>query len=138
MKKSIAVIIMAIAISGCAASRQEVVEQLGQQYIGQNVDQMVVNLGPPASTFRMNSGEVSYIWQLTSETNFAAESDRYGTYGRAKTNFCKVSVITTPAGVVTQLRTEDASGTGGIIGALGVDIRGSVCARHLGLMPRRS
>lgn len=136
--KSLFLGVAILALAGCAASRQEVVEQLGQQYIGQNVDQMVVSLGPPASTFRMNSGEMSYIWQLTSETNFAAESDRYGIAGRAKTNFCKVSVITTPAGIVTQLRTEDASGTGGIIGALGVDIRGSVCARHLGLMPRRS
>lgn len=81
---------------------------------------------------------MSCIWQLTSETNFSAESDRYGTYGRAKTNFCKVSVIASQAGIVTQLRTEDASGTGGIIGALGVDIRGSVCARHLGLTPRRT
>ena len=85
--KSLFLGVAILALAGCAASRQEVVEQLGQQYIGQNVDQMVVSLGPPASTFRMNSGEMSYIWQLTSETNFAAESDRYGIAGRAKIDY---------------------------------------------------
>src|SRR5262249_17997348 len=48
----------------------------------------------------------------------------------------KVRVISSPAGIVTKLTTEDSSGTGGIVGAMGIDVHGSICARHLG-MPRQ-
>jgi hypothetical protein len=37
---------------------------LGEQFIGQNVDVMVAQFGPPASTFKMSSGGASYQWQL--------------------------------------------------------------------------
>jgi hypothetical protein len=50
---------LAVAVSGCAASRQEVATRLGDQYVGQNVDALVVKFGPPASTFKMNSGDTS-------------------------------------------------------------------------------
>lgn len=121
------------ALGGCAASRQEVATRLGEQYIGKNVDTLVVQFGPPSSQFKMNSGETSYLWQLSSVTDIDISTDRYGSSGTAKTNFCKVNVITSPAGVISKLSTEDASGTGGLLGAAGVDIRGSVCARHLGM-----
>jgi hypothetical protein len=47
------------ALAGCAASRQEVATRLGDQYVGQNVDALVVKFRPPAS---------SYIWQLGNQT----------------------------------------------------------------------
>jgi hypothetical protein len=129
----IAAAALAILLGGCAASKQEVVARLGDQYIGKNVDALVLQFGPPASSFRMNSGDTSYIWQLTAETNIAVSSNQHGSSGTAKTNYCKVSVIASPAGIVTRLTTEDASGTGGLLGLAGVDIYGSVCARHLGM-----
>jgi hypothetical protein len=124
----LSVLIGAALLGGCAATRQEVAAQLGQQFIGKNVDQLVVQFGPPASSFRMNSGETSYVWQLDAVTSI--DTDRYG--GTAKTYFCKVNVISSPAGIVTQLTTEDSSGTGGVVGLL-VDVYGSVCARRLGI-----
>jgi hypothetical protein len=57
------IVALCAALSGCAASRQEVATRLGDQYVGQNVDALVVKFGPPASTFKMNRGETSYIWQ---------------------------------------------------------------------------
>ena len=39
------------ALGGCAASKQEVATRLGDQYVGQNVDALVVKFGPPANTF---------------------------------------------------------------------------------------
>lgn len=60
---------LCVALGGCAASRQEVVAQLGAEYIGQNVDALVIQWGPPASTFKMNSGDTSYVWQLGNQTN---------------------------------------------------------------------
>jgi len=124
---------LAASVAGCAATRQEVVAKLGDQYIGKNVDVLVARFGPPASSFRMNSGDTSHLWQLSAETNIDIDSNRYGSRGTATTNFCKVSVIASTAGIVKALTTEDASGTQGILGLAGVDIYGSVCGRHLGI-----
>jgi hypothetical protein len=131
------VVPLAVALCGCAASKQEVVSRLGDQYIGKNVDALVSQFGPPASTFRMNSGETAYLWQLAAETDIDISSDKYGSNGSAKTYYCKVKVIASPAGIVTKPTTEDASGTGGLLGLAGVDVYGSVCANHLE-MPRQT
>jgi hypothetical protein len=127
---------LAMALCGCAASKQEVAARLGDQYLGKNVDALVMQFGPPSSSFRMNSGDTSYLWQLSAETDIDISSDRYGSRGSATTNYCKVSVIASPAGVVTRLTTEDTSGTGGILGLAGVDIYGSICGRRLGMKPQ--
>jgi hypothetical protein len=118
---------LGVALAGCAASRQEVVARLGQEYIGKNVDQLVVQWGPPATTFKMNSGETSYQWQLSAVTDI--DTDRGS--GTASTRYCKVSVIASPTGIINQLNTEDANAGGGLIGAFGG--WGSMCARRLGI-----
>jgi hypothetical protein len=58
------IVALGAALGGCAASRQEVATRLGDHFIGQNVDSLVVDFGPPASTFKMNSGETSYTGSL--------------------------------------------------------------------------
>jgi hypothetical protein len=118
---------LGVALPGCAASREEVAVRLGSQYVGQNVDALVVKFGPPASTFKMNSGDTSYVWQLGNQTNI--NTDR-GT-GMASTVYCKVSVIASKTGVVTQLNTEDSNAGVGLPGALGM--YGSICANRLGM-----
>ena len=122
-------IVGAILLAGCAATKQEVSENLGNRFLGKNVDTIVSEFGPPASAFRMNSGETAYVWHLSAVTNINTSEGS----GTAKTNYCKVSVISSPTGIVTKLTTEDSSGTGGILGLAGVDIHGSICARHLGM-----
>lgn len=134
--KVITVLIGFLVLSGCAATKQEVAVKLGDRFVGKNVDALVTEFGPPASGFKMNNGNTAYLWQLTSTTSIDISSDQYGSSGRAKTYFCKVSVIASPAGIVTELKTEDSSGTAGLLGLTGVDIYGSVCARHLGI-PRQ-
>jgi hypothetical protein len=88
---------------------------------------MVVKFGPPASTFKMNSGDTSYVWQIGNQTNI--NTDRGS--GIASTRFCKVNVIASKAGTVSQLNTEDSNAGGGIEGALGM--YGSICANRLGM-----
>jgi hypothetical protein len=126
-----AVLLWCGALAGCAASQQEVASRLGDHFIGQNVDSLVVDFGPPASTFKMNSGDTSYIWQLGNQTN--AVGNNSGAI--ASTRFCKVSVIANKAGIVTQLNTEDANAGGGFGSAMGM--YGSICANRLN-MERRS
>jgi hypothetical protein len=123
----LAILALCAALAGCAASRQEVRARLGDQYVGQNVDALVVKFGPPASTFKMNSGDTSYTWQLGNQTNINTSDGS----GIASTNFCKVSVIASKTGVVTQLNTEDANAGGGLAGAIGM--YGSICAQRLGM-----
>ena len=114
-------------LGGCAASKQEVAARLGSQYVGQNVDALVVKFGPPASTFKMNSGETSYIWQLGNQTNMVIDRGS----GIASTQFCKVSVIASASGVVNRLDTEDSNAGGGLGGMIGM--YGSICANRLGM-----
>jgi hypothetical protein len=126
------VVALGVMLAGCAASRQEVAARLGDQYIGQNVDVMVVQFGPPTSMFKMNSGQSSYVWQLGAVTDI--EMDRGS--GSASTRYCKVSVIASPTGVVTQLNTEDSNVGGGLYGAVGAF--GSMCAQRLGMKRQAS
>ena len=123
---------LCIALCGCAASREEVISRLGEQYIGQNVDQLVIDWGPPANTFKMNSGDTSYIWQLGDQTNI--NTDRGS--GIESTRFCKVSVVASKTGLVSQLNTEDSNAGAGIGGAVGM--YGSICANRLGIQRRQS
>ena len=78
----------------------------------------------------MNSGETSYVWQLGNQTNINTYGSGSGSgYGSASTQFCKVSVIGSPAGIVTRLNTEDANIYVGLTAAVGID--GSLCATRL-------
>ena len=126
------IVALCAALAGCAASREEVVTRLGEHYIGKSVDALVVDFGPPASTFKMNSGDTSYIWQLGNQTNAVGGNG----VAMATTQFCKVSVIANKTGVVSQLNTEDSNagcGLGAVVG-----MYGSICANRLGIQPRRT
>jgi hypothetical protein len=103
---------------------------LGDQFIGQNVDALVLQFGPPASVFKLNSGQSSYIWQLSAVTDIATDRG----YGTASTRYCKVSVIASPTGIVQQLNTEDQNAGGGVPGLLGM--YGSMCGQRLGMKPQ--
>lgn len=125
------VVALCAALGGCAASAPEVRARLGQEYLGKNVDVLVMKWGPPASNFRMNSGQASYVWQLSTET--AVSMDKYGN-GSAKTYACKVSVIASPTGVIQQLDTEDPTAGYGLLGVMGA--YGSMCGERLGMKPQ--
>jgi hypothetical protein len=64
---------------------------------------------------------------LGNQTNI--HTDR-GT-GSASTMYCKVNVIASPTGIVTQLNTEDANIYVGLTAAVGID--SSLCATRLGM-----
>jgi hypothetical protein len=123
-----------MTLCGCAASGPEVRARLGQEYVGKSVDALVVQWGPPTKLFRMNSGQSSYVWQLSSVTDIAINNGG----GTASTYGCKVSVITSPTGVITQLDTEDYNpGGSGLIGLAGVlGAYGSMCGQRLGMKPQ--
>jgi hypothetical protein len=115
----IIILLSATLVAACSATRQEVVDRLGSKYVGQNVDVLVSEFGPPANTFKMNSGETSYMWQLASQTDI----DTYKGSGTAETFYCKVNVIAKPSGVISKVTTQDAAN---MVGE-------SLCAKRLGM-----
>lgn len=131
----IIIFVACFALAGCGASRQEVAQRLGDQYIGRSVDSLVVDFGPPASTFKMNSGETAYVWQLGAVTNtYIAAHGNNAASGSSSTDFCKVNVIASMNGTVTRFSTEDRAGSTGLLSrATGADFNGSLCARRLGM-----
>jgi hypothetical protein len=118
------IVALCVTLTGCAASRQEVVARLGDEFVGQNVDALVVKFGPPTSTFKMNSGQSSYVWQLTAVTDMAGDRG----YAQAQTRYCKISVIASPAGIVTQLETEDPNAGTGAVRRGYRDVRQYLCS----------
>ena len=125
--RNLGIVARCAALGGSAASREEVVTRLGQQYIGQNFDVLVLRFGPPANTVKMNSRDTSYVWQLGNQTNI--NTDRGA--GVASTLYCKVSVVASKTGIISQLNTEDSNAGGGFAGAIGMC--GSICANRLGI-----
>src|SRR4051812_45473345 len=109
------VAVLCFALGGCAASASEVKARLGQEYVGKNVDALVVQWGPPTTTFKMNSGQNSYVWQLATETT--VNLDRGS--GLAKNYACRVNVIASQTGVIQQLDTEDYNAGTGILSMVG-------------------
>jgi hypothetical protein len=109
----------AALLAGCAATGGEVVDRLNLKYVGQNVDVLVTEWGPPANTFKMNSGETSYMWQLTSQTYVST----YQGSGTARTAYCKVNVIAEPSGKISKVTTQDGTD----------QIGESLCALRLGM-----
>jgi hypothetical protein len=80
-----ATILCCVGVAGCAASREEVAARLGAEYVGKNVDTLVAKFGPPTSMFKMNSGQTSYQWQLSDQTNIAVDRG----YGYASTRIAR-------------------------------------------------
>jgi len=115
-----------IVLSGCAASRQEAAARLGDQFIGQNVDMMVSQFGPPVSSFRLTGGGASYQWQLAGGTDIVGGNG----IGSASQRYCKVNVITDRPGTVVDLKTDD---TGSATSYGYFAINESLCAKRLGI-----
>ena len=117
--RQLAIVLCATGLTGCWATTQEVAGQLNSTFVGQNVDALVVKLGPPSTTFKMNNGQTSYQWQVTSETDI----NTYRGSGTARTFNCKINAIANQGGLITQLGIEDSANLYGE----------SLCARKLGI-----
>ena len=108
-------LIAALTLASCAAGSNDVAQRLQKKFVGNKVDELVVAFGPPTSSFKMDSGETAYVWQLASTMRFSEYS--------ANTYVCKVNVIASGDGTVTRLKTDDATNGFGE----------SLCAQKLGM-----
>jgi hypothetical protein len=136
------IVALCAALGGCGGTQQVGIVRPGDKFIGQNVDLLVAQIGRPISSKRMDDGQGSYVWQLSAVADLAGDrriqTGSAGLYGDGHTpgyisddpRFCKITVITSPEGIVTQLDTQDSNGTGAPAMTLGIN--GSVCAKRLG------
>lgn len=122
--------VLCLALGGCAAPRQEVAGRLGEQFIGQNVDVLLAKLGPATTSSKMNNGQSSYIWRISTRTDVRTPTGAGGLYGDGNTpssaiespRSCEISVTASPTGIITQLYAEDSNGDTDAM---------SICARRL-------
>lgn len=141
------IVVLCAALGGCWTSGQEVATSTrpGDQFVGQNVDAVVARFGKPTGRKKMDNDQMSYVWELAATDlpgNQRAYTGDAGLYGDGVTpgamsddpRFCKLSVITSPEGVVTQFNAEDSNGTGAPSMTLG--LTGSVCAQRLKMKPQ--
>jgi hypothetical protein len=122
--RTLGIAALSAALVGCAASRQEAAARLGDQFMGQNVDVMVAQFGPPASTFKMSSGGASY--QLAGGTDIVGGNG----VGIASQRYCKVNVITDRSSTVVDLKTDD---TGSATSYGYFTVTESLCAKRFGM-----
>jgi hypothetical protein len=141
--RSATIVLICAALGGCWTSGQDVAtpRQSGGQFVGQNVEAVVARFGKPTSRKKLDNDQMAYFWQLDAGTassgNQRTLTGQGGLYGDGRTpgymsddpRFCKLSVTTSPEGVVTQFSAEDLNGTGAPTFSLGIN--GSVCAQRL-------
>ena len=131
---------LCVALGGCAASPQGMASPSGGQFIGKDIDALVAQIGRPTSAKKLDDGQGSYVWELAPARDRGGliHTGDAGLYGDGHTpgyisddpRLCKVSVTTSPEGIVTQLSAEDLNGTGAPAMTFGV--KGSVCAQRFG------
>jgi hypothetical protein len=138
----LAIVALCAALGGCWTSGQEAANsnRAGEQFVGQNIDAVVARFGKPLGRKKTDSDQTTYVWELLAADlpgNQKTHTGQAGLYGDGSTpgamsddpRFCKLSVTTSPEGIVTQFIAEDSNGTGAPAVSLGFN--GSVCARQL-------
>jgi hypothetical protein len=141
------IVALCAALGGCGALQKEVVAaRPSEQFVGQKVDTLAARLGPPARSKRMEDGQASYLWQLNDAADSAGDHGIHtgsgGLYGDGRTpgyisfdpRSCKVSVVASPEGIITQFIAEDLNGTGSPATTIGMSR--SICAERLGTKPQ--
>jgi hypothetical protein len=135
------------ALGGCWTSGQQVATTTrpGDQFVGQDVDAVVARFGKPTGRKKLDNDQMSYFWELRA-TDLPGNQRSYtgdaGLYGDGRTpgamsddvRFCKLSVVTSAEGIVTQFNAEDQNGTGAPTMTLG--LIGGVCAQRLQMKPQ--
>ena len=132
--------ILCLALGGCWTSGQTATSGRWDQFVGQNVQVVATKFGQPTGRKRMDNDQMLYVWELPSldwSGNKKTHSGDGGLYGDGQTpgymsddpRLCKLSVTTSPEGIVTQVEAQDFNGTGAPAMTLG--LAGGVCAQRL-------
>ena len=136
--RSVGAVILCVVLSGGWASAQNAAPQAGDQFVGKDVHVVADRFGNPTGRKKMDNEDMLYVWELappdtsarrrrttTGDGGLYDDGDTPG-YMNDDTRICKLTVIASPEGIVTQVTAEDQNGTGAPNRRFG--LLGSVCA----------
>ena len=138
--RSLGAAVLCVVLSGGWASAQNAAAptQAGNQFVGQNVHVIADRFGLPTGRKKMDNDEMLYVWELgpsdPSASRRRTDTGDGGLYEDGHTpgsmtddpRICKLTVIASVEGIVTQVTAEDLNGTGAPRRTFG--LLGSVCA----------
>jgi len=134
-------IALPITLGGCWTSGQTATSTRWDQFVGQNVQVVATRFGQPTGRKKLDNDQMLYVWELgpldPSAKQRTIDTGGGGLYEDGHTpgymtddlRICKLSVIASPEGIVTQFTAEDLNGTGAPARKLG--FLGSLCAERL-------
>ncbi len=108
-----------------------------EQYVGKNLDTLVGQLGPPKRSQPLDNDQTSYVWQFDVVDEGLPPTGAGGLYGDGRSPgyvsegyspFCRITVVASADGVITQASTEESNGTGTPNGAIR---SGNICQKQL-------
>jgi len=108
-----------------------------EQYVGKNLDTLVAQFGPPKRSQPLDNDQTSYVWQFDVGDEAPPPTGAGGLYGdgwspgyvsEGYSPFCRVTVVASADGVITQANTEESNGTGTPSGFVR---SGNVCQKQL-------
>ena len=139
--RSLSVAVLFVVFSSFGASAQTTVSpQPGNPFIGKDVHAVADKFGPPTGRKKMDNDEMLYVWELgpadptakrrriTDGNGGLYEDGETPGYITEDTRFCRLTVIASVEGIVTQMTAEDDDGTGAHKRSL--RLLGSVCAER--------
>lgn len=122
-------------LTGCITTTEKALQYAHNNYNGQSLDKLVLNIGPPRSKYTMDNGNILYKWVYSGtmslpSTTFYNNSATINTYGRntaiqgagSATTFgggvsqriCDMSVLTTKNNIIKGIKfNRDTFGTEG-------------------------
>jgi hypothetical protein len=141
------IVALCAALGGCWTSGREAAtsNRAGDQFVGQNVEAVAARFGKPTGRKKMDNDQMMYVWELAAADlprNQKTQAGDGGLYGDGHTpgsmsddpRFCKLTVIASPEGIVTQFNAEESNGTGAPAMTLGLS--DGVCAQRVEKRPR--
>lgn len=117
MKYKSIMIVSLIFMSGCA-STQEAMDRARSKYVGENIDQFVLENGIPYRKHQLNNGDFIYLWnsgvisyKLPATTSYSGTASPYGFSGTSTTTgggslnvYCEVQIHTQENGQILSIK----------------------------------
>jgi hypothetical protein len=135
-------VVFGLALGGCSLSLPKAQEapvsaaRPADQLVGKNIDALVTQLGPPKRSQSLDNDQTSYVWQietgdtppLTGAAGLYGDGISPGYVSDGYSPVCRINVIASANGVITQATTEESNGTGT---PNGVFRRENICDKQL-------
>jgi hypothetical protein len=135
-------VVFGLMLGGCSFSLPKAQEapvsaaRPADQLVGRNIDALVAQLGQPKRSQSLDNDQTSYVWQieigdtppLTGSGGLYDDGVSPGYVSDGYTPVCRINVIASANGVITQATTEESNGTGT---PNGVFRRDNICDRYL-------